>query len=176
MYKRTQQSTEPEFRKRSKVELKIIFLKYRYHFLLFFPLAILAQEKKVDYAYVKLSDQWGVFPGLGIGYRCHDLHGFDVDFTAYTYWDGGYCLYGKTHYLFYPRREYFYLGIGAGCIGGKFKTIWDSGSGSFIKPTLEGVIGCEWKLRDCSPFLQLEIGGTYGKVPVYPVLSFGIGF
>lgn len=72
---------------------------------------------------MKLSDQWLFFPGLGIGYRTHNNnHGWDVDLSAYSYWvqDSGFSIYGKGHYLFFPKGENWYLGAGAGVIGGHF--------------------------------------------------------
>lgn len=131
----------------------------------------------IRYGYAKVADQWVLFPGLGLGYRAHGKFGFDLDFTAYTYWDGGYCLYGKTHGLYFPTGEHFYIGIGTGCIGGKFAHIFSEGSGSFIKPTIEGMIGYEWNIDKRPPlFFQIETGISSGKVSFYPVLSFGVGF
>jgi hypothetical protein len=148
-----------------------------------------SMEKDVDlpiqYRYVKLSDQWIFFPGLGLGYRFHNKnHGFNADLTAYSYWDAGFSLYGKGHYLFYPTREHLYLGIGAGVIGGYFSASFGGGplihgrfgDGLFIKPTLEGTLGYEWNTENTPLFLQLEVGGSYGAIPLYPALSFGIGF
>jgi len=75
-------------------------------------------------------------------------------------------------YPFYHQREHFYFGIGAGCIGGKSIVLtgicWCIGvnnagnpyavpyGGHIMKvfPTLEGIIGYEWKSK-C--FLQLEL-------------------
>jgi hypothetical protein len=143
-------------------------------------------NEDVSYNYLKLSDQWIIFPGFGAGYRSHNRngHGFDADLSAYSYWDMGFSLYAKGHYLFYPRQDHFYLGIGAGIIGG-----WCSahvgggplthstfGDGVFIKPTVEGVLGYEWKIEKRPLFIQLEVGGSYGSIPLYPTLSFGIGF
>lgn len=139
----------------------------------------------VHYKYVKLSDQWILFPGLGFGYRSHNKnYGFNADLAAYSYLDSGFSLYGKGHYLFYPKEKQFYLGIGAGVIGGYFSASFGGsplihgrlGDGLFIKPTLEGVLGYEWNTEKRPLFLQLEVGGSYGEVPLYPTLSFGIGF
>ena len=133
------------------------------------------------YGYLKLSDQWVFFPGFGGGYRFHDRHGFDFDLTAYTYWHSGWLLYGKAHYLFYPQRKHFYLGVGTGCVGGAldiknpFAIFGRSRMPKYgVKPTLEGVIGYEWQSKRYY-FLQLEAGVSYGRIPLYPVLSFGMG-
>lgn len=140
----------------------------------------------ISYRYVKLSDQWVLFPGLGLGYRSHtEKHGFDIDLTAYSYWtwNNGFCLYGKGHYLLYHPKKHLYLGIGAGVIGGwldyRFSGIFGSGmfgDGFFIKPTLEGILGYEWNLEKTPLFIQLEAGVSYGHIPFYPALSFGVGF
>jgi hypothetical protein len=147
----------------------------------------LAEENRISsrYKYAKLSDQWAIFPGFGVGYRSHhNNHGWNVDLTAYSYWDAGFSLYGKGHYLFYPTQEHFYLGIGPGVIGGWFSAYVGGGplicakfgDGFFIKPTLEGVLGYEWNVEKRPLFLQIEVGGSYGTVRIYPALSFGIGF
>ena len=137
-----------------------------------------------NYGYVKVSDQWILFPGLAVGYHIHDKHhGLNIDLTAYSYWDAGYSLYGKWHYLYYPTQKHFYWGMGVGVIGGQFSAGMRCGAipitfydGFFIKPTLEGVIGYEWNTEKTPFFLQFELGGTYGDIPLYPALSFGIGF
>lgn len=139
-----------------------------------------------SYKYLKASDQWAIFPGLGVGYRLHNqgCHGFNFDLTTYSYWDTGFSLYSKAHYLFYPNQNHLYLGLGSGVIGGYCSPHFGGGpliqgavrNGFFIKPTLEGIIGYEWNTEKRPLFLQLEIGGSYGDVPLYPVVSFGIGF
>jgi len=145
------------------------------------------EQENIGYRYIKLSDQWVLFPGLGIGYRSHrenSFHGYDIDLTAYSYWDAGFSLYGKSHYLFYPNQKNFYLGVGAGVIGGWFSAGFQGtplirgtfGDGPFIKPTLEVVLGYEWQIEQRHIFLQFEMGGSYGAVPLYPSLSLGMGF
>src|SRR5580658_906178 len=72
------------------------------------PAQTIGEQKKTAYTYIKLSDQWVIFPGLGIGYRSHNgesFHGFDMDLSAYSYWDAGFSCYGKSHYLFYPTKQ-----------------------------------------------------------------------
>ena len=141
------------------------------------------REPESHYRYVKLSDQWiyrPIFPGLGVGYRSHaSRHGWDIDLTAFSYWELGFSLYGKGHYLFYPTQKNFYLGIGPGVIGG-WISVYFAGlkiyDGVFIKPTLEGILGFEWNTEKSPLFLQLELGGSYGNIRFYPALSFGAGF
>lgn len=136
------------------------------------------------YKYVKVSDQWGVCPGLGSGIRFHNkYHGWNADLAAISYWDGGFSLYGKGHYFYYPKQNHFYVGIGAGVMGGYYsispiKTFKSPkiDPNFFIKPTLETAVGFEWNTEKRPLFVQLELGASYGTIFLYPTLSFGTGF
>jgi hypothetical protein len=110
------------------------------------------------------------------------MHGFDVDFSAYKYEGAAHSFYGKGHYLFYPKQDHFYLGCGAGCMGA-YIGIFGPPSEYIVIPTLESLIGYEWKYGRATNFLQIEVGGlilrqstqSYAIFPL-PSLSFGIGF
>ena len=136
-------------------------------------------QKKSGHIYIKLSDQWLICPGFGVGYRYHrpnSFHGFDVDLTAYYYWDPGYSIYEKAHYLFYPYKRNFYLGIGLGIMGGKFEMFEDDDEANFILPSADGILGYEWEIEKSKIFLQFELGVAPGGTVVYPALSLGVGF
>ncbi len=152
------------------------------------------KPKTLSYPYVKFSDQWIAFPGLGIGYRHHGTYEFDVDIAAYTYWHSGWTVYGKTHYLFFPNeKDYtyfpdkegrFYVGVGVGMMGGNLNINnpfaffgYSPMPAIEIKPTAEVVIGHEWpSIRGIPCFYQIEAGFSYGEIFVYPVISGGLGF
>jgi len=133
-----------------------------------------------SYRYVKASSH-GIYPGIGLGYRQHGKHGFNMDFSVYKYERNAHSLYGKGHYLFYPKIDHFYLGCGAGCVGA-YIGIFSPPTEYIVLPTLEGMVGYEWKSEGFSTFLQLEASAIFTEYRVHyrilplPSLSFGIGF